>query len=251
MEDGARLTVQGTVTAADGDGPITFKVTIESAQGRFERDFTTHPEQRCIAIARGGRYLAVGGTRDRMQVHDLARARRGEPSRIGEFEATAWGDPTVNPWGTLFFLNAGPSLIAAGGDRPVVRWDYSEADGSWTATELYRGDLPVRSAEPDRSGRRLLLREEVGDGDVTGRIYSLDAARTWRTLGREYKWLHLSFTETDEALVGKQHQWAWGVRLIGADEGIRAARERLSEMCRSFPADQFRQSPCWPSALGR
>jgi hypothetical protein len=248
---GARLSVKANPTPDEYSGPLTFKVTLDSSQGRFERDFVTDAAQRCVAIARGGRYVAVGETSDRMQVHDLTKAQKGEPSKIGEFEAHAWGDPSLNGWGAIFFLNEGPSVIAASGDRPVVRWDYSEENQSWTATELYRGDVPIRSAEPDRSGRRLLLREDIGNGDVAARIYSLDAARTWRALGRDYKWLHVFFSEKDEAFVGKHHQWVWAVRMINGEEAVRTARERLSSTCRSFPANEFRQSPCWPSALGR
>lgn len=250
MDGYGRLTVKADPTANDYHGPLTFRVRVES-QAPFERAFTSPGEQRCVSIAAGGRYIAVGSTDDRLEIHDLAEAMRGQPSKIGEFEATAWGDPSVNAWSTIFFVGAGPTIVSATGGKPVFQWNYDAFTKRWTSSEIYRGDLPVRSAEPDASGRRLLLREDLDHGDVVARIYSLDARRTWRELGRDYKWLFAMFNAGGEALVAKHHEWQGATSMITLDAAVQAARGQLSTRCRDFKDDNFRNSPCWPVALGR
>jgi hypothetical protein len=248
--DGATLTVEADEVPESTDSDLTFRVSITSAQTRFEKRFTAYSDQRCIAIAEGGRYLAIGGSDNHMQIHDLHAAREGRPSQIGEFEAGAAGDPHTNTWSTIFFVGSGPTVIAASGGDPVWRWEYAEATRRWNATEIYRSAFPIRSAEPDATGQRLLLKEDLDHGQVSARIYSLEAGRTWLDMGRDYKWLFAVFNANNEAMVAMHDRWISATRMISIEDAIQAARDGLSSQCGAFENDNFRSSPCWPKTLG-
>jgi hypothetical protein len=250
MAGGGTLTLDAVSAGDDGSGPTAFRVRVEDIPVPFETTFLSPESQRCVAVAPGGRHIAVGSGDGRMEIHDLVKAMRGQPSKIGEFEADAWGDPGMSGWSTIFFAGPEPTIISASGGEPVVKWVYDETTAAWTSSELFRGDLPVRSAEPDATGRRLLLREDLGHGDVSARIYSLEARRTWRELGRDYKWLFVMFNARGEALVAEHRRWLFAARLLGLDEAVALARALLSERCRDFAGDAVRTSLCWPAALG-
>jgi hypothetical protein len=247
--DGGVLRIESADGERASNVPGTFNVSISSPDAQFRTSLTTHSSGECVAIASGGRYVALEGREGRVQVHDLAEARRGRASQIGEFEASIPNEHT-NVWSALFFLGTGPSVITAFGGRPVVRWAYEESTKSWSASEIYRGDLPVRSAEPDATGKRLILREDLGRGNVSARLYSLEARRSWFDLGSEYKWLTAAFNINNEAVFGRNVGGKTAARMIDVSEAVREAMNALSPRCRSFSGNEVRRSRCWPTELG-
>ncbi len=146
----------------------------------------------------------------------------------------------------LFAGPAGEAIVTANFTNGVRMWRPGPA-GQWSSTEIYSGDHPVRYAEPDATGARLIVIEDMGGGDVAGTLYSVDARSTWLDLGSDYKWIGAAFTSTSDVVVSNHDTWTRVYPLLRLSALVAAADKALSPHCRAPTASDYRRSPCWPT----
>jgi hypothetical protein len=85
-----------------------------------------------------------------------------------------------------------------------------------------------------------LLLEDVGDGEVRGSLYSLDARDEMLDLGSEYKYFGLAFTERSEILVAREAQFEL-TRLWSFETLLQNANTALSPACNPPSPGDYRK----------
>lgn len=203
----------------------------------------------CIQFSRDWQRLLVLAD-EQASVYDFAVARARKALDETPLVTLPAGRLT-----SAFFVGPHHDIVTSGWDGRAIRWSQADAGKEWVGSELYRGNLPLRYAEPDRDGNRVLLIEDAGMGMATGSLYSLRARDRLLDLGAEYKWLGLAFTEDFGIAVLRP---AGGSRLVTLPDFptlLHDAESALSPGCRPASPGDYRSSPCWPaesvSAPGR
>jgi hypothetical protein len=148
----------------------------------------------------------------------------------------------------LFADPAGEGIVIANFTNSVRLWRRG-AGGAWSSTEIYSGDYPVRYAELDATGGRLIVMEDRGGADVAGTLYSVEAQTKWYDLGSDYKWLGATFTGGSDVVVSEHSTWTHVFPLLPLSALAGSADKALSPHCRPSSAKDYRASPCWPTTF--
>jgi hypothetical protein len=148
---------------------------------------------------------------------------------------------------SAFFVGDTDDIVTSHWDNRVLRW--RRTAGGYVGEAIYSGDYPIRYAEPDSRGKRLLMIEDYGQGSVAGILYSVSAQKKWTTVVSNYKWIGLAFT-TDDGIVFGESVWEeknsnyMNVKKLG--EFVGDAKRLASRGCGAKSSDDFTRSPCWP-----
>jgi hypothetical protein len=147
---------------------------------------------------------------------------------------------------SAFFVGPTGALVVADGTNRVIEW--RRQDDRWDSKELYHGEHPVVSAEPDNSADRIIVVESTFGRYVNGSLYSVKARQEWLDLGPGDRKLGATFTSKEEVIV--RHGSPPAVYLLPTlSQMVSLAIDALSPACTPKQAGNFRSSPCWPEAL--
>jgi hypothetical protein len=150
---------------------------------------------------------------------------------------------------SAFFAGpVGEKIVTADYTNSVRLWSQRGQDNKWASSEIYKGDNPVKFAEPDANGDRIIILEDVGGGAVHGLLYSVGARDIWYDLGSDYKWLGAAFTNNSEVVVAEHWEWNRTYPVLPLSRLVEIAEPQLSSECRAPSPKQYRQSPCWPAS---
>ena len=151
--------------------------------------------------------------------------------------------------GSAFFVGfGGDSILMADYTNHVLLWKEVPITKKWVSAEVYKGDNVVRYAEPDATGQRIILIEDVGGGDEHGMLYSVPARQVWFDLGRDYKWLGATFADQSDVIVSEHWTWARAFPMLPLSGLAALGNKELSPECRPRSPNQYRSSPCWPAS---
>jgi hypothetical protein len=154
----------------------------------------------------------------------------------------------ARPSSAMFADSAGQQIITTDYTNQVFRWRQDAQGKAWLSTEIYRGDNPILSAEPDAAGDRLILLEGIGGGAVHGVFYSISARKVWLDLGSDYKWLGATFTDKSDIVVSEHWKWARVFPMLSLSALAALADKELSPECRPPAPKEYRKSRCWPAS---
>jgi len=124
------------------------------------------------------------------------------------------------------FPLAGGDIVTTDGSEAVRRWHRDESR-RWVATQIYRGDYAVLSAEPNLTGEQLLILEDFGGGNVRGFLYSVPASQRWIEIGSDYKWFRATFSDDGGIVSGSASVWRY-IDIPSLSALVAETRERLS-----------------------
>jgi len=154
----------------------------------------------------------------------------------------------TRPASAMFVDAAGQEIITTNYTNQVFRWKQDAPGKPWDSTEIYRGDNPILSAEPDATGDRLIILEAIGGGAVHGLFYSLRAREAWFDLGSDYKWLGATFTDKSDIVVSEHWKWARVFPMLPLSALAALADKELAPECRPPEPKEYRKSHCWPGS---
>ena len=217
-------------------------VQIKSASGNLMQSIDLSSAE-CLHITRDGKFLLRVGSADRQFINLLDSNNSVESGSVSILEIA---EP-VNAYEGFVFLGDGPDFLRSSG-AVIERWDV-DSDGDWSSEIVYRGTGPILAVESDKSGKRILIREEMrGRAEVASVFYSLEAGRVWRRLVRVRNTWTANFKNSEEIVVNSPFPYDV-VRVFqphSLEQAVAAAREQLSPMCKDFNANNFTDSRCWP-----
>ena len=196
----------------------------------------------CVQFSADQKRLATISDKD-VKIYDFEHILKTEKisgSEIGFIDVP-------NVISAIFSDPTGEGIVTANLTNQVLLWKRPEKGKNWISSEIYRGYNPIRYAEPDLTGQRLLLIEDEGEGQQRGLLYSLNAQEPWLKLGTEYKWLGVTFTDKLEIAVSKHSEWARVISIPPLSTMVTQAMDALSPECRPPSPEKYRESPCWPS----
>jgi hypothetical protein len=190
------------------------------------------PIHGCFSVAADAK-RAVISSKSRSRIHLVELAILLEPSIPFH-----WVDPGIPEEGvsTAFFVDE--DLIVASQNR-VLRLNRS-ASGEWNRQEIYSGDREIMSAEPNRDGSVLLIREFGGNSFV----YSARSRRKLFDIGDAHN-NTVSFTEDGRILV-EDASGGWLLTLPALDDLVDEIPNAVSGYCNVVTED-IASSPCWPA----
>jgi hypothetical protein len=145
------------------------------------------PELRCLSLSDDGILGAFIDSEYQIHIFDL-RNSLSTNSIQGEVVLRQQSAAS-----SVFFVSNHESIISAHVDGVVLKWTKSVGDSDWGAEEYLRIEGRLISAEPDKIGKRILLRIAEGPGGVYGMLYSVNAGQDWTSLGGAYKWYWMGF----------------------------------------------------------
>ena len=150
---------------------------------------------------------------------------------------------------SIAFFASGPSLITTDANSGnVTIWNPSNAaDTGWEQRTIYSGRNQVLDAQSDASGKRLLIVESPDGPFRRGFVYSLEAHRTWREIGRGFRFLNVDFLA--DGSVYSEGLGAYVNQLHSLQEAVDAAKDAINPECTPDNPDAWTTSPCWPSGL--
>jgi hypothetical protein len=100
---------------------------------------------------------------------------------------------------TAFFVGSTSDVITTDNTNKVMRWSFNA--GQWSSREIYHGENVVFYAEPDASGDRLIILEQITlDNLGAGAVYSVKARQTWFELGSGNFFMATFNTDTNVGL---------------------------------------------------
>jgi Sel1 repeat len=191
--------------------------------------------------------VKVEGSKFGVVVYDFDRV-----SATGVLEGNEIGALPLSSPQSAFFVGRSSAIVTTFGSNgvlgsnSVLLWRPNKDHKQWESQEVYRGENDITYAEPDAKGDRLLLIENVGGGEGRGFLYSLSAREEWLNLGKDYRFLNVSFTSDDEIVVSKHSKVTNVFPLLPFNALVELAGKQLSPSCRPATPGDFRSSPCWP-----
>jgi len=234
----------GVVTLAANNPaniPNKNELAVESG-GQTRRVALPGREISCVEVSADRQRMLIASP-GRVAVYDLAAILKGKApaeSEIATIEAADIGT-------AAFFAGPDNDVVGNSWSGEVLRWRI--AGGRVSAPQvLYRGTKPVRYAEPDGDGKRLLILEDIGSGVIRGFLYSVDAQREWRSLGSEYKHFSVAFLSDREVGYGAGDGWTTA-DIPSLSDSVRQAEAAWSSFCRVTDGSDVATSPCWPAEL--
>ena len=198
---------------------------------------------RCVQFSADWKKLAVVSD-EGVRVYNFEHILK--TGRIPESEIGFIQEPGVIS--AIFLGTTGEGIVTANLTNQVLLWRQTAKEKNWTSSKIYRSDNPVRYAESDLAGQRLIVIEDEGEGVVHGLLYSLSAREQWLDLGTDYKWLGVTFTNKSEIAVAESGRWVRVFSIPPLRSFVTQAIDALSPECRPPSPDEYRQSPCWPSS---
>ena len=175
-------------------------------------------------------------------IYDVAKIRA-----TGTLDGAKVDELPPRQYTSAFPVGPGPDIITTDTSHAVLRWHKDPESGAWSSRQIYTGDNPVTYAEPDATGDRLLITENLGAKVSIGFLYSVSAHQRWFELGTD--------TQYDEAFssdlgivagAGKPQLY---VRQPSFDELVSETADRLPASCRPAAAGAYDTSRCWPAWL--
>jgi len=229
-----------SVSAETADGKTETRMYLTIAGDRREIDVGGLKTAGCFQLSHDGSLLLGNGKKvETFDVRKVFETRRLEGAKVDEL-------PDANI-GSAFFIGADNDIVTTDGGLTVSRWR-KDASGHWNKNLIYEGSLEVRYAEPDRTGGRLLIIEQV-DQTVPGSfLYSLQAGQRWVELGSNYRWYGASLVGDGDAAVWTIDR-QFTVQLPTFQALLAEAAAGLAPRCRPIVVGEPRSSPCWPNRL--
>lgn len=146
-------------------------------------------------------------------------------------------------WASAFFLDD-YSLVVADNSLEVKRYWIKESGVSHQT--IFRGSKPITYAEPSENGKRLIIIESMGSGDVSAKLVSLENGEEWATLGESYKWRSAFFLPDGQIVNGQTG--AMNILALPQPDALAIeARRELSSHCAIRDNQMPQDSPCWPA----
>jgi hypothetical protein len=240
MPDGTKL-VFDTHRMTSGSGEQ--KIHIERSGKRSMVDLAPYAPH-CVQVNEKFTRLLLSRS-EQVDVFDLGVLIRDaslQNALVGSFKHGEYS-------ASAFFVGSTDDVITATNwnNNRVVRWRRG-ADG-YVGETIYTGDRPVIYAEPDRSGKRLLLIESLGNGYVQGLLYSLSAQKKWIDLVSNYKWIGVAFTASGDIRYGAGSDPQTNsqfMKMRTLSEFVDEARRLASNACGVALSRDYARSPCWP-----
>lgn len=203
--------------------------------------------QRCAIISEDGRYLALFGADGSARILNATRPEVGVIASIPGADAIA-------------FLPDNRGVVVQTAERFDL-WERAFASPLKFVRTLYTLRPGESSAELDAAGQRLLITREL-DICAAGALcdfrasasavvlYSLSAQRVFRQIaaGSRFYDQPAGFTADGDAYFGEGDD-ARIYRAPGPAEVVSATRATLSDRCATFPGEDYRASPCWPTTF--
>jgi TIR domain len=167
----------------------------------------------------------------------------------GTLDGNALGTlKTPGVYSALFVGADGSRIMTTDGTNRVLLWTHDANKDAWQSAEMYRGDNPIIYAEPDATGDRIILIENLGEGDVHGLLYSVGAREIWFDLGTDYKLLGAAFADNANIIVSEHESWKRTFLLLSLSALATLGDKELSPECRPPSPGDYRKSSCWPTS---
>ncbi len=243
LPDGAKLTLAGS-TLSSGEGPAQITISAGGKDQKIDLGAAASRGDSCVQFSTDWKQLLLWQRDARLvTLYDFDKARQ-----TGNLDAARIDDVPVKFASSAFPVGATGDVITASWGEPVRRWHWDGARRQWSSQEIYSGDDPVFYAEPDATGRRLLLLESTGGGGVQGVLYSVPGRQRWIELGDDYKWFGEAFSEDGGVAAGAREVQTY-IRLPTLTELVKETEGRIGDVCRPSTGTDYHLSPCWPDWL--
>jgi len=158
---------------------------------------------------------------------------------------------TVNGLTSAFFFDtAGNSVVTTNETNKVVLWTWDIVTRTWINRELFRGESPIRYAEPDPDFKRLMIIDNPESETFHGFLYSIPAGQIWYDFGEAFRVMSVAFDDKSEIVVSKDqgNEWAGVFPILPLSSLVKLAKQELSVECVPSNEGEYSSSPCWPAS---
>jgi hypothetical protein len=166
------------------------------------------------------------------------KTKKLEDSKIGFISGS-------NVSSAIFLDSNGEHMVTANHTTYAFLWSENKEKGSWESTVLYQGDGYVAYAEPDLTGRRLIILEEENFGRSVF-LYSVGAKAVFQDLESNDQ---AQATFTKDGKIATSMLWDGWHDLLSLPSLaflVELAEGALSVDCKPAVPKDYRSSPCWP-----
>jgi hypothetical protein len=151
MPSGVKIV--GKSTWLDGERTITIEMQATDGTSQI---VTFGNNTSCVKVSRDRSQLLVVNE-ERVLLYDLNAV-----VRTGSIDGNLVSAIQISQCSSAYFVGENTNRIMAASGTSVVMWTWNSEGNTWNSNEVYRGNSPVKDAEPSKDGKQIIILEYVG-----------------------------------------------------------------------------------------